>query len=165
MHSQTGLLRKVRSNFGSLVEIFLFFRILILISLLPPMLRLLSFSRLMTVLTPRVSGPANGLDLGTSTDKIVKYTDYFISRSPWTGQNNCLKRSLVLFHFLRKSGIDVQLCLGVRYRVDPDRLPGDALEGHAWLLHNGNTFLEKRAAVTKTYRVTYCFPNGVHKTV
>jgi len=163
MISQVGILRKFRTNFDSFEDIGLFTEIFFLVTVLPPMLRLLSLPRLMKVLTPRDSRRHKDLDLEKSKDKIVKYTDYVLSHNLWIYKRTCLKRSLVLYHFLRKLGINVHVCFGVRYSENiTDRETNRRLEGHAWLLHKGDIFLEKRVGVNKTYRITYCFPD--HKT-
>lgn len=92
--------------------------------------------------------------------RIVKFTDYILSRNLWIYRGTCLKRSLVLYHFLRKSGINVHLCFGVRHNGRlPDREAEKKLEGHAWLLYRGEIFLERNAAMTRTYAVTYCYPD------
>ncbi len=151
--------RKIRSNFNSLEEILLFIQVFLLLTILPFLVKFLSVQRLMKVLTPRDVNAYKNRNIEKSKDKIVMFTDYILSRNFWIYKSTCLKRSLVLYQLLRKSGIDVHVCFGVRYN---DKLPGretrKKLEGHAWLLHNGEIFLEKNAEETKTYKMTYCFP-------
>ncbi len=119
----------------------------------------------MKVITPRDLKVYKNLDLEKSKDKVVKFTDYILSRNLWIYKTKCLKRSLVLYHFLRKLGINVHICFGVRYN---EKLPnGEAkkkLEGHAWLLYKGDIFLEKNIEMAKNYKVTYCFPEGREQT-
>jgi hypothetical protein len=57
-------------------------------------------------------------------------------RSPFFPfRRTCLRRSLVLAHLLRRSGIEVHICFGVR--------EGEAsLHGHSWLSREGRPFLE-----------------------
>ena len=155
------IVRKIRSNFSSFEEVQLFIQIFLLVTILPPLVKLLSVPRLMKVLTPRDLKVYKNLDPETAKEKVVKFTDYVLGRNFWIYKTKCLKRSLVLYHFLRKLGIDVQICFGVRYNEDiPDREVEKKLEGHAWLLYNGNIFLERNIEVTKTYKVTYRFPGG-----
>jgi hypothetical protein len=102
-----------------------------------------------------------GFDINLVIEKIVKYTDYIL-RFHWLAYKNnaCLKRSLVLFHFLRKYGIEVHICLGVK-RVGALRETNSEnfLKGHAWLTYNGDIFLEKNSLKGKhTFKTTYCFP-------
>jgi hypothetical protein len=66
---------------------------------------------------------------------------------------------LVLYHFLRKYGIEVHICLGVKKgeslgEVDSEKI----LQGHAWLTYDGNIFLEKNSLGTHTFKTTFCFP-------
>jgi hypothetical protein len=98
-------------------------------------------------------------NLEPTRDKIVKYTDYILDANLWTYKNKCLKRSLILYYYLRKLGMNVHICFGVRH--NSQTLNGkskEKLEGHAWLLYNGDIFLETNIAETKTYKMTYCFP-------
>lgn len=50
-------------------------------------------------------------------------------------RRTCLRRSLLLAHLLRESGIEVKICFGVSEKE------GD-LRGHSWLSREGRTFLE-----------------------
>src|SRR5262249_37953900 len=50
----------------------------------------------------------------------------------------CLTRSVTLFWFLRRAGLDVELCFG----LDVGR--GAKTDGHCWLSVGGEPFLEKR---------------------
>ena len=49
----------------------------------------------------------------------------------------CLTRGVTLFWFLRRAGIDVELCFGL------DPADGDAADGHCWLVRDGRPFLER----------------------
>jgi hypothetical protein len=160
MSSQIDIIRKLRTNFASFEEIWLFSQIFLLATVLPIMLRLISLPKLMNVLTPQDLKLHEDLDLERSKDKIVKFADYVLNRNFWIYRNTCLKRSLVLYHFLRRFGINVHVCFGVRYNEKaPDEEEKTKLEGHAWLLYKGNIFLEKKVDITKTYRITYSFPD------
>jgi hypothetical protein len=222
-------IRKIRDNFSSFEDIWLFIRIFFLVTALPAMVRFLSLPKLMNVLThrdskvyqnleiekskdtkefisktsflsfPLLSSPCRGL-VGNPSDllgivkndpgragmtsgqaamteietgcgftydlisKIVKFTDYILSRNFWIYRNTCLKRSLVLYHFLRGLGINVHICFGVRYNgMSPNKEAEKKLEGHAWLLYNGDIFLERNTESTKAYKMTYCFPDKMER--
>jgi len=164
MSKETSILRKIRLNFGSFKDIWLFIRIFLLITLLPAMLRLFSLPMLMKMLTPRDLRVCKDQD-SESRDKIVKFADYLLNRNFWIFRSTCLKRSLILYHFLRKLGINLHVCFGVKYNVKlPDRKTQKKLEGHAWLFYNGNIFLERNTEVTKTYKLTYFFPDIMEQT-
>ncbi len=158
------IIRKIRSNFNSLDEILLFIQVFFLITILPLLIRLLTIPRLMKVLTSKELKVFKNPNLEESRNKILKYTDYILSRNLWIYKSTCLKRSFVLYHFLRKLGINVHICFGIRYNDElPDREAEKKLEGHAWLIYNGDIFLEKNADETKTYKMTYCFPERKKK--
>jgi len=164
MSKETSILKKIRLNFGSFKDIWLFIRIFLLITLLPAMLRLFSLPMLMKMLTPRDLRVCKDQD-SESRDKIVKFADYLLNRNFWIFRSTCLKRSLILYHFLRKLGINLHVCFGVKYNGKlPDRKTQKKLEGHAWLFYNGNIFLERNTEVTKTYKLTYCFPDIMEQT-
>ena len=164
MSNQTEFLKKFRKNFCSFEEIWLFTQIFLLITVLPFLLKCLSIPRVMKMLAPRRLKAYQHLDMEKSKDKIVKFTDYILRHNFWTNKNSCLRRSLVLYHFLRKLGINVFVCFGVRYNERLfDREAKKKLEGHAWLLYHGDIFLEKNVEITKTYTMTYCFPDKMEQ--
>jgi len=162
MDNQTNIRKIFKENFGSFADIWLFIHIFFLVILTPLLLKLFSIPRVMKIFTPRYLKVYRDLDLKESKDKIVKFTDYILKRNFLTRKNICIKRSLIFYHFLRKMGINVYVCFGVRYNNDVfEKKHQKKLEGHAWLLHDGDIFLEWNRDVTKTYTMTYCFPNGI----
>jgi len=151
--------KKIRSNFDSLEEVGLFLQIFLLITILPVLVKLMTVPQLMKILTPKKSKLNRKCDLDEIRDKIEKYTLYILSRDFWIYKNICLKRSLILYHFLRKYGMYVTVCFGVRYKNEQSGIVEvKKMEGHAWLLYNGDIFLEKNVEETKTYKMTYCYP-------
>jgi hypothetical protein len=64
----------------------------------------------------------------------------------------CLRRSLLLYRFLRRAGLPARLCIGVRRE-------NDALQGHAWIEIEGRHFNDTLADVP--YTVTFSFPDRV----
>jgi len=162
MGSQRGILQKFRANFNSFEEIWLFTQIFLLVTVLPFLLKCFSLPRVMKMLAPGDLKVYK--DLEKSKNQVVKFTDYILKHNLWIDKNTCLKRSLVLYHFLRKLGINVHICFGVRYNERlSDREAKKKLEGHAWLLYHGDIFLERNAEVTKTYTMTYCFPDKIEQ--
>jgi hypothetical protein len=63
---------------------------------------------------------------------------------------SCWKRSLVLHRFLALDGIESRINFGVQKHA-----AGEPLQGHAWLEHDGQPFLEKTPG---TYVVTFTLP-------
>jgi hypothetical protein len=158
MISPAAIVRKIRGNFNSPRDVLLFLRMSLLVIALPSLLRFLSIPRLMKLLTPRRNTALHD-PAGNVGDKITKYTDYLLSRNFWMFRSTCLRRSLVLYHFLRREGLDVRICFGVCYKgALRQEGSGKELEGHAWLLHKGEVFLERNAAMVRDYTITYCFP-------
>ncbi len=151
--------RKLRSNFSSCEEVELFIQIFLLITILPLLINLLSIPKLMNVLTPGDLKVYKNIDSKKAKEYVIKFTDYILSRNYWIYKSTCLKRSLVLYHFLRKLGINVHIFFGVKYNNElMEREAKKKLDGHAWLVYNGDIFLERNIEMTKTYKVTYCFP-------
>ena len=155
MHSRRGAIGKIRTNFTSFEDVLIFAQIVFLITLLPLIMKLLSLPALLKMLTPEYRKGKSG----EMEEKIIKYTDYIFSRNFWIYRTTCLKRSLILYHFLRKDGINVQLCFGVRYSNKPASAGDKELEGHAWLMYEGDMYLENNVDAASTYKVTYCFPS------
>lgn len=65
-------------------------------------------------------------------------------------RRGCLTRGVTLFWFLRRAGVDVELCFGV------DPAPGADADGHCWLVRDGRPFLEHadpRVRFAETFRL------------
>ncbi len=153
------MLDKFKKNFSSPGDIWLFMRIFGLITLLPIMVKCLSIPNLMKTLTPGGKKFGISFDVDFLIEKIVKYTDYILGYNWLVYKKTCLKRSLVLYHFLRKYGIEVHICLGVKKEesfreVDSEKI----LQGHAWLTYKGDIFLENNPLSEDDYKQTYCSP-------
>ena len=134
-------------------------RIVGLITLLPVMIKYLTIPTLLKTLTPGENKSGQNVDVDSLIEKIVKYTDYILGFNRLFYKKTCLTRSLVLYHFLRKYGIEVHICLGVKKgeplsEVDSEKI----LKGHAWLVYDGNIFLEKTSLGAHTFKTTFCFP-------
>jgi hypothetical protein len=150
--------QKFRTHFHSLKDVFLFVRIFFLITILPVLIKVLTIPQLMQTLTPRAKR-FNKVCKQDIEKRIVHYTDYILGRNFWVYKSTCLKRSLTLYHFFRRLGIDVQICFGVRRKKDsPDLTGNQDIEGHAWLLNNGEFFREMNTESAQAYKMTYCFP-------
>ena len=154
-----AIVRKFRNNFSSLEEVLLFIRIFLLITVLPLLIRFLTLPQLMNVLTWRIPTFSENRKDEDYKYRIVRFADYILTRNFWIYKSTCLKRSLVIFHFLCRVIPDIHICFGVRLRKDvaaQEKQKG--LEGHAWLMNNGGIFLERNPDIGKMYTVTYCFP-------
>lgn len=79
-----------------------------------------------------------------------KYTHFLVVRCLKV-KNPCLLRSLILFHLLRRKGLDLQIHFGVKRETT-------SLEGHSWLSFNGDCLLEQvdpRVAYLPIYSYPY----------
>jgi hypothetical protein len=152
-------MKKIRENFSTVEDVWFFTQILFLVTILPLMLRLFSLPKLMKMFTPRDLKVYESFDIEELKCKVIKFTDYVLSRKYLRCKNTCLRRSLVLYYFLRKFGINVTMRFGVRYNeMQPASHTQKKLDGHAWLLYNREIFLERNAKVTKNFKMTYSFP-------
>lgn len=62
----------------------------------------------------------------------------------------CLFRSLALFSYYRRKGIDIHVAYGIRK-------DGGHLDGHSWLIFEGSPFLEK-VDPNESFTVLYVYP-------
>ena len=156
---EMGIARKIRNNFGSFEELGLFVRVFLIVTLLPLFLKFFPLPQLMRLLTPKGVRLCKDIDLDKYKRKVVKFTDYILGLNFWMYKTTCLKRSLVLYHFLRKSGINVHICFGVRYKGQSSlKEARKKLEGHAWLMYDGRVYLEKDILQPQGYKAMYYFP-------
>ncbi len=151
--------KKIRVDFHSGKGILLFTYIFLLATVMPIMIKLLTLRGLMKNLTPGRTTSRGRYNINEMREAMVTYTDYILNLDFWIYKNTCMKRSLILYHLLRKSGMDVLICFGVKLERDLSvSETKKRLKGHAWLLLNGEVYLERDPGQTKNYRVTYSFP-------
>jgi hypothetical protein len=142
-------------------DVWLFLRILSLITVLPALLRWLSMPQLLRLLTPSAAKPPQRLADPALPAKVARYTDAILRRRIWVYYPNCLRRSLVLYRFLRKSGLRVHICLGIRPAGGATAKSISAgIDGHAWLAYRHRLLLERDEGLPRCYHITYRFPGG-----
>lgn len=130
--------------------------------ILPPAIRLTSFARLMTWLTPSPKGEtAVALD-----DKaLARWVTRILHRLPEPWHLSCLNRSVVLYHLLRAAGRPVELCIGVTRAAagGVTRVGREAphIAAHAWLVLDGAPYLESDAHFVTQLPVVARFPLNV----
>ncbi|MDB4916026.1 MAG: hypothetical protein JWM95_3670 [Gemmatimonadetes bacterium] len=125
-------------------------RAIMAVALVPPLLEMLSLTRLERLLSSRSrapGAPVNDAALAQWVDETMAWLP-----RPWT--RTCLRRAAVLFYLLRRDGRLVDLCIGVR-RAER----GDVL-AHAWLVSGGTPYLEpeKTRAEVAQYNLIAQFP-------
>lgn len=107
-------------------------------AMVPPLLELASFARMERALRRlaelRVSSAPADRDAAQWVDRVLERLP-----NPW--KITCLRRAAVLYYLLRSAGREVKLCIGVR------RDDSGALLAHAWLLRDGELYLERANTV------------------
>lgn len=139
---------KIRDNFHSFRDVFLLLRIFLFAAILPFLIKFIKMQQLIYFLNIKSANNRNYLE-----DKIVKYTDYILTRNFMFCKKTCLNRSIILYRFLNKAGIKVTLNIGIK-RVLSGSKKTD-LQGHAWLTCNDNYYAESVPQETKSYIKTY----------
>lgn len=153
------MIAKVKRNITSWWDIWLFYRVFALITVLPILIKWHTLPGLLKQLTPSSRKPIRVFDVDEVRNKTIKYTDFILGWRLGVWKLTCLKRSLVLYHFLRTFGMPVQICFGIRFPQPSGRQADHGhLEGHAWLHYKGNLFLEIDPGMTCTYKETYRYP-------
>jgi hypothetical protein len=90
--------------------------------------------------------------------RLALYADVWLRRLRLA--NPCLRRTLVLFGRLRRAGLPVRFCLGVR--AGPALSADDPLDGHAWLELHGQPFLE-RSPLPAQHVTTFRYPEDARR--
>jgi len=150
-------INKIKNNFESVTDFYNFIRVLILINVITILLKLISVKKVLDLFNPEFrSSEVPEFEI----IKLARYTDYLLNISFLYFDNNCLKRSLVLFRLLRKKGIDVTFNIGVKSSgMEHDREINSIrnIDGHAWLSLNNKIYLEKLPELTQTYKVIFSY--------
>jgi len=131
----------------------LFVRIWTFVSILPLLLRLCSLPRLLQLCTAAARAHP------TDDDLVVACTDFVLRRRMWNPRGPCLARSLTLYRFLGGEAANLEICFGVKYEDgQPPYRSVRRLLGHAWLVRNGELYLERDTHQTRRFRVVYRHP-------
>ncbi len=126
---------------------------LALICTVPPVLHLVSIERLASHVRSRRAAEHSP----TATD-LAAEVDRWLTRLPWPWRSTCLKRAAVLYALLRYAGEDVVLRVGVK------RQPDRSFAAHAWLVRDGEAYLEHPASTYATFAVIAAFPESASTT-
>jgi hypothetical protein len=123
-------------------DLLLLLQIAALASVLPLLLRWIKLRALLRVLKPwnRVARVE-----GQQVDKIVRFTNFILGKG-FTGKRTCLTKSLILYHFLKRAGVNVEINFGIR--------KGKGLAGHSWLTYQGSPYLDNEES-TRDFEVIY----------
>lgn len=129
MRAKTIELLRHSKNLKILLEMFTF------AAMMPLLLKFYSLERVLGMITPHEKGHPGNIS-HASIERIVNLGILLLKRNRLFLKNSCLKRSLLLYYFLRKNGITVRIHFGVK------KLDG-YLAGHSWLTQNGNLLADK----------------------
>lgn len=129
MSAKTVGLLGQRQNLKLLLEMFAF------AAVMPILMKCLSLERILSMLTPCEKEQTQNISRA-SIKRIVRLSLLLLNCNRLFLKNSCLKRSLLLYYFLRKHGVNVQIHFGIK-RLD------DRLSGHSWLTQDGNLFADR----------------------
>jgi hypothetical protein len=115
---------------------------------LPPLLEVVSLSRLARRCENVRPRPVEGLD----DDHAAEWVSRVLWRLPPPWRHTCLRRAVVLFCVLRRAGRPVEL------RIDVSRDDERAVTAHAWLVRDGEPYLESNLDHHKRFRLIASFP-------
>ncbi len=130
-------------------DIFLFARVSYLFFILPIIIYIKPLPEILRLWTP--CGPPKLREWDIS--KITKYLDLlFKLRVPFFSRKGpCLKRSLILYKFLREKGVEVRINIGIKGS-------NKKIYGHAWLTLNDKPYLTQ-PQINEDFKVCFIFPS------
>lgn len=138
----------IRTWFPSLDHFWLFLRIAAWSAVLPLLLPFLSLPTLLLILTPDPLGRLTGPEALAVAELIDRYIGKVLRENPDNRGRLCLRRSLLLYRFLRSFGLPVHFFVGVRKE-------NGGLSGHSWIELEGRHFKDTQAEVA--YAVTFSY--------
>jgi hypothetical protein len=124
-------------------------RVAWLVLVVPPLLHLVPTTRLVAFWGKLGRAPR------PDVAALVAEVNAWQWRLPWPWRATCLKRATVLYALLRHMGDAVSLRIGVRRGDD------GAFLAHAWLMRDGEIYLEPDGGDPSTFSVIAEFPEPV----
>lgn len=121
-------------------------------AVLVPFLVRLGLPRLGTLLERRFPKPREVPLDERDLEQLLRPVDLALGLFPY----RCLGRGLTRYYFLRRAGVEVTLCFGIR-------LQGGGCSGHAWLERGGVPYLESNPKVRYAEPI-YQLPAGTART-
>jgi hypothetical protein len=130
-------------------ELSLVVRLVGFLATLPLLLKLFNVHRIVRIITPRRARKfGRHLDEERVANTCVRALN-FLARFGYP--STCLRRCLLLFHFLRAYGIDVFIHFGAK-------TSGGSLMGHSWLTLDGELYRDTQAKVSE-FTVMFVLPD------
>jgi hypothetical protein len=115
----------------------------LLVAVLPTMIKLLPVPRVLSLIEPR----KRCRDCALTVDHVASIARFVSSRAPRFGVGECLTRSFVLYHLLRRFAYNPVLLIGGRFF-------GGNLECHSWIEIEGEPLGESNNP-RNNFRVLY----------
>lgn len=148
-------LRRRLRHFEGPADVWDFLRMGVAVALVPGALSVFGLERVLnrrgTLLA--AANPVKADALVERGRRLAIYADYWLRLL--RPRNPCLRRSLALFERLRRAGLPVDFCLGIRN--DQGLGADEPVVGHAWLELGGRVILEPEALIARHVR-TYRYP-------
>ena len=123
---------------------------IVFLAALTPLLMRFSLGRVKTLLEPRSTPPRP--DEGRERH-VLALVNLVLDIGRPVLRPTCLTRGVTRYYALRSAGVDVALAFG----VEVGQPTGSKVDGHCWLIRNGEPFLElrdPRDTFTEMYRVS-----------
>ncbi len=124
-----GLLRQLRTH----EERLLFLKAIFFALAVPSLLRL-KLPQLATLLEPKHAPPMPSQE---RMESIVSIVDAALQFGRPLIRPGCLTRSIAQYYFLRRAGLDIDVCFGM------GKIEGEFV-GHCWLVKDGEPLMEMR---------------------
>ena len=139
----------LRRSLARPANLWLFFRVAAWALTIPVLFRLLSLPTLMRLISPKMPDRSPDAKCLDKAHLVNSYIAVILRQNPDNIGRMCLKRSLVLYRFLRLEKCPARFLVGVRKEEGK-------LVGHSWIEVDGERFLDSQP--DQTYIVTYSFP-------
>ncbi len=136
------------------IEIRLLLEMTGLLMLLPLLKRTLSLPALIRFFDAEAKSGKQAVDL----DRLIQLAKGLLNLRIGFLSPNCVKQSLILFHFLRKQGHPANIHFGISKNDAGD------LHGHAWVSLAGKPFAEPEDP-RSNFKETYVFPENFAKNI
>lgn len=144
------MVKRIITGIGKLCksgEIFRAVKIVILVHCLPLFQRFLTLPRLVRFYKP-LFVHKNG---SISVDETVALTKRVLKVDKGILKPNCVKQSLILYHFFAKYNLPVKIFFGIQ------KLEGK-LDGHAWITLDDVVIAEDAGDPFTVFKVVYSYP-------
>lgn len=132
-------IRRQAKQIRNLRDLILLGHIAALAAILPLLVRVLKLPTLLRLLETRNPGPPAKPE---EVNRIIRFTQAVVRQKFLCGQGTCLKKSLLLFHFLGRIGRPLKIHFGVNKYV---------ILGHAWVSYDGRVFEDSEEKIQKFF--------------